>query len=180
MEEVSLLHQPSGRHRRRLRRVVVVGRSVSGNRNDCKAWELSDAKATVGRTTVIADGGYRGTGLVRRDRHGDPGLYAAVWARTISVPSFPASGAGQYLCVDVGEAMAFEQVGPGFGCVLPAQYRQFTFAAFEPFPAHGLGPYAPGIGSAWLKAKTAPGARRLATSGKRCSGSVNHTAPQTE
>uniref|UniRef100_UPI0003758466 transposase n=1 Tax=unclassified Streptomyces TaxID=2593676 RepID=UPI0003758466 len=33
-------------------------------RNDCKAWELSGAKDAVGRTTVIADGGYRGTGLV--------------------------------------------------------------------------------------------------------------------
>ncbi|MEV7205429.1 MULTISPECIES: transposase [unclassified Streptomyces] len=46
------------------RLVVAVGRPVAGNRNDCKAWELSGAKAAVGRTTVIADGGYRGTGLV--------------------------------------------------------------------------------------------------------------------
>ncbi|MFF5714835.1 transposase [Streptomyces sp. NPDC012756] len=53
------------------RRVVVVGRPLPGNRNDCKAWELSGAKEAVGRTTVIADGGYRGTGLViphRRER----------------------------------------------------------------------------------------------------------------
>ncbi len=52
------------------RLVVAVGRPLPGNRNDCKAWELSGAKAAVGRTTVIADGGYRGTGLViphRRD-----------------------------------------------------------------------------------------------------------------
>lgn len=46
------------------RLVVSVGRSLPGNRNDSKAWELSGAKAAVGRTTVIADGGYRGTGLV--------------------------------------------------------------------------------------------------------------------
>ncbi|MFG2259556.1 transposase [Streptomyces mirabilis] len=46
------------------RLVVVVGQPLPGNRNDCKAWELSGAKAAVGRTTVIADGGYRGTGLV--------------------------------------------------------------------------------------------------------------------
>ncbi|MER6359237.1 transposase [Streptomyces sp. NPDC001634] len=46
------------------RLVVAVGRPVPGNRNDCKAWELSGAKEAVGRTTVIADGGYRGTGLV--------------------------------------------------------------------------------------------------------------------
>ncbi|WP_179766738.1 transposase [Streptomonospora nanhaiensis] len=53
------------------RLVVAVGRPVPGNRNDCKAWELSGAKGAVGRTTVIADGGYRGTGLVvphRRER----------------------------------------------------------------------------------------------------------------
>lgn len=46
------------------RRVVVVGRPLPGNRNDCKAWALSGAKDAVGRTTVIADGGYRGAGLV--------------------------------------------------------------------------------------------------------------------
>lgn len=46
------------------RRVVVAGRPLPGNRNDCKAWALSGAKDAVGRTTVIADGGYRGTGLV--------------------------------------------------------------------------------------------------------------------
>jgi hypothetical protein len=53
------------------RLVVAVGRPLPGNRNDCKAWELSGAKAAVGRTTVIADGGYRGTGLIiphRRER----------------------------------------------------------------------------------------------------------------
>ncbi|QCD60338.1 transposase [Streptomyces hawaiiensis] len=46
------------------RLVVAVGRPLPGNRNDCKAWKLSGAKAAVGMTTVIADGGYRGTGLV--------------------------------------------------------------------------------------------------------------------
>ncbi|MFF4690018.1 transposase [Streptomyces sp. NPDC001307] len=46
------------------RLVVVVSQPVPGNRNDCKAWERSGAKAAVGRTTVIGDGGYRGTGLV--------------------------------------------------------------------------------------------------------------------
>ncbi len=53
------------------RRVVVVGRPLAGNCNDCKAWEESGAKAAVGKTTTIADGGYRGTGLViphRRER----------------------------------------------------------------------------------------------------------------
>ncbi|MEU6475975.1 transposase [Streptomyces sp. NPDC047017] len=45
------------------RLVVAVGRPVPGNRDDCKAWELSGARDAVGRTTVIADGGYRGTGL---------------------------------------------------------------------------------------------------------------------
>ncbi|WP_126640501.1 transposase [Embleya hyalina] len=46
------------------RLVVAVGRPVPGNRNDCKAWAESGAKAAVGRTTTIADGGYPGTGLL--------------------------------------------------------------------------------------------------------------------
>jgi hypothetical protein len=50
------------------RRVVVVGRPLPGNRNDCKAWEESGARAAVGRTTTIADGGYPGTGLVMPHR----------------------------------------------------------------------------------------------------------------
>ncbi|MDQ1019939.1 hypothetical protein QFZ43_006488 [Streptomyces afghaniensis] len=60
------------------RLVVAVGRPLPGNRNDCKAWELSGVKVAVGRTTVLADGGYRGTGLVtphRRER-GQTGLPA--------------------------------------------------------------------------------------------------------
>jgi hypothetical protein len=61
------------------RLVVAVGRPVPGNRNDdCKAWELSGAKAAVGNTMVIADGGYRGTGLVipHRRGHGQAELQA--------------------------------------------------------------------------------------------------------
>ncbi|MBT2902644.1 transposase [Streptomyces sp. McG8] len=46
------------------RPVVAVGRPLPGNRNDCKAWELSGAKDAVGKTMVIANGGYRGTSLV--------------------------------------------------------------------------------------------------------------------
>ncbi|MEU5840197.1 transposase [Streptomyces diacarni] len=52
------------------RLVVAVGRPVPSNRNDCRAWELSGAKGAVGRITVIADGGYRGTGLVIPHRRG--------------------------------------------------------------------------------------------------------------
>lgn len=48
--------------------VVVVGRPLPGNRNDCKAWEESGAKAAVGHTKTIADGGYPGTGLVMPHR----------------------------------------------------------------------------------------------------------------
>jgi hypothetical protein len=54
------------------RLVVAVGRPLPGNRNDCKAWEISGAKAAVGKTTVIADGGYRGTGLLIPHRR-EPG-----------------------------------------------------------------------------------------------------------
>lgn len=58
------------------RLMVTVGRPLPGNRNDCRGWELSGAKAAVGRTTVIADGGYRGTGLIipHRREPGEAGL----------------------------------------------------------------------------------------------------------
>lgn len=46
------------------RLVVMVGRPLPGNRNDCKAWQESGAKAAVGKTMPIADGGCPGTGLV--------------------------------------------------------------------------------------------------------------------
>jgi len=55
------------------RLVAMVGQPLSGNRNDCKEWELSAAKAAVGHTTVITDGGYRGTGLIIPHRS-EPGL----------------------------------------------------------------------------------------------------------
>lgn len=54
--------------------VVVIGRPLLGNRNDCKAWHESGAKAAVGATMTIADGGRRpcpGRGLLlphRRSR----------------------------------------------------------------------------------------------------------------
>ncbi|MFJ6645929.1 transposase [Streptomyces sp. NPDC091290] len=53
------------------RLVVAVGRPLPGNRNDCRAWELSGAKVAVGKAVVISDDGYRGTSLViphRRER----------------------------------------------------------------------------------------------------------------
>jgi hypothetical protein len=35
--------------------IVAVGQPLPGNRNDCKTWKLSGAKAAVGNTTVIAE-----------------------------------------------------------------------------------------------------------------------------
>jgi hypothetical protein len=52
------------------RLVVVVGRPLPGNRHDSRGWEESGAKAAVGNTTTIADGGYQGTGLVIPHRRG--------------------------------------------------------------------------------------------------------------
>ncbi|SCE21311.1 hypothetical protein GA0115236_139845 [Streptomyces sp. IgraMP-1] len=47
----------------------MVGRPpLAGNRNDCKAGEESGAKASVGKTLTIADGGYPGTGRVSPHR----------------------------------------------------------------------------------------------------------------
>lgn len=42
---------------------------MPSDRNDFRAWELSGAKDAVGRATVIADGGYWGTGLIIPHRH---------------------------------------------------------------------------------------------------------------
>jgi hypothetical protein len=55
------------------RLVVVVGQPLPGNRNDCRAWAESGAKAAVGNTMTVADGGYPGTGLVmpHRRRQGE-------------------------------------------------------------------------------------------------------------
>ncbi len=68
------------------RRLVVVGRPLPGNRNDCRAWEQSGTKAAVGRTMTIADGGYPGTGLAmpHRRRKGEelPGWNRSTTART--------------------------------------------------------------------------------------------------
>jgi hypothetical protein len=50
------------------RLVVVVGLPLPGNRNDCRAWAESGAKAAVGNTMTIADGGYPGTGLLMPHR----------------------------------------------------------------------------------------------------------------
>ncbi|MFJ5088755.1 transposase [Streptomyces sp. NPDC088674] len=50
------------------RLVVVVGRPLPGNRNDCRARAESGAKAAVGNAMTIADGGYPGTGLVMPHR----------------------------------------------------------------------------------------------------------------
>lgn len=44
------------------RLVVVVGRPLPGNRNDCKAWEESGATAAVGTTVTIADAAIRAQG----------------------------------------------------------------------------------------------------------------------
>ncbi|MFE0106938.1 transposase [Streptomyces sp. NPDC059009] len=55
------------------RLIVVVGRPLPGSRHDSRGWEESGAKAAVGNTMTIADGGYQGTGLVipHRRRKGE-------------------------------------------------------------------------------------------------------------
>ena len=60
--------------------VVVVGKPLPGNRNDCKAWEESGAKAAVGKTLTMADGGYPGTGLLMPHRR-TPGAELPDWKR---------------------------------------------------------------------------------------------------
>lgn len=53
----------------------MVGKPLPGNRNDCRAWTESGAQEAVENAMTIADGGYRGTGLViphrRRGKDGE-------------------------------------------------------------------------------------------------------------
>lgn len=53
--------------------VVALGAPLPGNRNDCKAYAESGTERAVRNATVIADGGYRGTGVItphrRKSKH---------------------------------------------------------------------------------------------------------------
>lgn len=62
------------------RLVVIIGDPLPGNRNDCKAWEESGAKAAVGKTLTMADGGYPGTGPLMPHRRA-PGEELHDWKR---------------------------------------------------------------------------------------------------
>ncbi|MEU8603114.1 transposase [Streptomyces parvulus] len=61
------------------RLVVVVGRPLPGNRNDCWAWSESGAKDAVGRTLTMADGGYPGTGLLMPHRRANGQTELPAW-----------------------------------------------------------------------------------------------------
>ncbi|MCP9986947.1 transposase [Streptomyces sudanensis] len=50
------------------RLVLAVGRPLPGNRNDCTAFAESGIEEASGRATVLADGGYQGTGALIRHR----------------------------------------------------------------------------------------------------------------
>lgn len=67
----SASHLP-GRIIDRMGPLPVLGRrqryGYSADRDDCGAWAASGARAAVGRTTTIADGGCQGPGLVVPDR----------------------------------------------------------------------------------------------------------------
>jgi hypothetical protein len=78
-----------------IRLVVAVGRPAEGNRNACKAWEPYGAKAAVGKTTVMANGDYRGTGLVIPDRRerGPTELPACVVRKPSGASVWPARAA---------------------------------------------------------------------------------------
>lgn len=63
------------------RLVVVVGRPLPGNRNDCRAWAESGAKDAVGKTLTMADGGYPGTGLLMPHRRANGRTELPAWKR---------------------------------------------------------------------------------------------------
>jgi hypothetical protein len=50
------------------RLVVAVGQPIPGNRNDCTAWTESKINRAADHATVLADGGYQGTGLLMPHR----------------------------------------------------------------------------------------------------------------
>lgn len=50
------------------RLVVAVGQPQPGNRNDCTAWTDSKISRAASGATVLADGGYQGTGLLMPHR----------------------------------------------------------------------------------------------------------------
>ena len=50
------------------RLVVAVGQPQPGNRNDCTAWSDSRIDRAAAGATVLADGGYQGTGLLMPHR----------------------------------------------------------------------------------------------------------------
>ncbi len=66
------------------RLVVAVGEPLPGNRDDCRAWQESGAKTAVGAVpALIADGGYRGTGLTiphyRRNKDEELPAWKEAW-----------------------------------------------------------------------------------------------------
>lgn len=46
------------------RLVLAVGRPLPGNRNDCSGFRASGIDSACGKATVLADGGYQGTGAL--------------------------------------------------------------------------------------------------------------------
>ncbi len=60
------------------RLVVAVGQPQPGNRNDCTAYTDSKIHRAAAGATVLADGGYQGTGLLipHRRKVGQTGLPA--------------------------------------------------------------------------------------------------------
>jgi DDE superfamily endonuclease/Helix-turn-helix of DDE superfamily endonuclease len=59
------------------RLVVAIGKPLPGNRNDSRAWTESGVADQVAGHTVIADGGYQGTGLAIPHRKPAGGELAA-------------------------------------------------------------------------------------------------------
>ncbi len=115
VEELPVLDQPSGRHRRR--HPPSRRRRPTGVRRPQRlhGWKLSGAKAASSKTTAIADGGYRGTNLVipHRQEHGQTELptwkeghhashrkararieHAFPGTKTVSTRTIPPTGAG--------------------------------------------------------------------------------------
>jgi len=64
--------------------VVAVGNPLPGNRNDCRAFTESTVDRSCVGATVMADGGYQGTGVIMPYRQRSDGTALPAWQEELN------------------------------------------------------------------------------------------------
>jgi Transposase DDE domain len=64
--------------------VVAVGKPLPGNRNDCPAFTESTVDRSCVGATVMADGGYQGTGVIMPYRQRSDGTALPAWQEELN------------------------------------------------------------------------------------------------